>query len=149
MNEKALQLAVIELARLLGWKVAYFRPARVMRGGGETYETPIGADGKGWPDLTLAHPKQRRLLFVELKARGGRLSAAQCDWLDTLTDTECCEPYCWTPLDWTDGTVERLLRRMEDGSDASGCTCGWPDAPCQGGDGIECQLLRAALGVPL
>ncbi|MCR4340923.1 MAG: VRR-NUC domain-containing protein [Gemmatimonadaceae bacterium] len=106
MTERELQTAVIDLARLLGWKVAHFRPALTAKG----WRTPVEADGAGYPDLTLAHPKQRRLLFVELKAKGGRLSEPQVDWLDTLTDTECCECYCWLPVDWTDGTVELLLR---------------------------------------
>lgn len=118
MNERELQSAVLDLAALLGWRCAHFRPARVMRGGRETYETPVDADGKGWPDLTLAHPKQRRLLFVELKAARGRLSLQQIEWLDALTDSECAEVYCWYPADWNDGTVERLLRASphEEGS---------------------------------
>ncbi|MCR4339127.1 MAG: VRR-NUC domain-containing protein [Gemmatimonadaceae bacterium] len=110
MTERELQTAVIDLARLLGWKVAHFRPALTARG----WRTPVEADGAGYPDLTLAHPKQRRLLMVELKAKGGKLSVAQCDWLDTLTDTECCEVYCWHVDDWTNGTVERLLRDRPD-----------------------------------
>lgn len=63
----------------------------------------------------------------------------------TVTDTECCEPYCWLPVDWTDGTIERLLRDREEGSDASGCTCGWPDAPCTGGEGIKCPANPGGL----
>lgn len=110
ISESQLQKAVIDLARTLGWKVAHFRPALTARG----WRTPVEADGAGYPDLTLAHPKQRRLIFAELKARGGRLSLEQVEWLDTLTDTECCEVACWLPVDWTDGTVERLLRDRPD-----------------------------------
>ncbi len=106
MSERELQSAVIECARVLGWRVAHFRPALTARG----WRTPVQADGAGFPDLCMAHPKQRRLLFVELKAARGRLSLEQVEWLDTLTDSECCEVYCWYPADWLDGTVEGLLR---------------------------------------
>lgn len=72
MTERDLQNAVIQCAQLLGWRVAHFRPARVMRGGREIYETPIAADGKGFPDLVLVNRRHRRLMFVELKAAARR-----------------------------------------------------------------------------
>ncbi|WP_346927547.1 hypothetical protein, partial [uncultured Arthrobacter sp.] len=78
MSERELQDAVIELARLLGWRVAHFRPARVRRGGREIYETPVAADGKGWPDLVLV--RGSRLIFAEMKSGTGRLSDAQIAW---------------------------------------------------------------------
>lgn len=107
ITEDALLTAVLDCAARLGWLCFHARPARTGRG----WRTPAQGNGAaGFPDCVLAHPKQRRLLFVELKAKGGRLSEAQVDWLDTLTDTECCEPYCFYPADWTDGTVEMVLR---------------------------------------
>jgi len=106
VNERELQDAVIELARLLGYRCAHFRPAQTTRG----WRTPVSADGAGFPDLVLAHPKQRRLLFVELKAARGRLSMEQVEWLDTLTDSECADVFCWRPADWADGSIEAVLR---------------------------------------
>ncbi len=96
MTERELQNAVLGLAHLLGWWTYHTFDSR--------------RSTAGFPDLTLAHPKQRRLLFVELKAGRGRLSRQQVEWLDALTDTECCESYCWYHADWADGTVEAVLR---------------------------------------
>ena len=107
MTEKQLQGAVIDAARLLGWRVAHFRPARVMRGGRETYETPVAADGKGFPDLVLVRPP--RLIFAEMKAHSGKLSDQQMEWLSALDHTEA-EVYIWRPNDWEGGVIERKLR---------------------------------------
>ena len=104
MSERELQDAVIQLARLLGYRVAHFRPAMTTRG----WRTPVSADGAGFPDLVCAHPKQRRLLMVELKAAGGKLSVEQAEWLAALDGI--CEVYVWYPRHWTDGTIEAVLR---------------------------------------
>lgn len=112
MTERELQDAVIECAQLLGWRVAHFRPARVMRGGRETWETPIAADGKGYPDLTLVHRRHRRLLFVELKAENGRLSDEQSRWLEDLLlcAGDKVDVHVWWLGDWMSGEIERTLR---------------------------------------
>ena len=104
VTEHELQDAVIQLARLLGWRVAHFRPAMTAHG----WRTPVSADGAGFPDLVCAHPKQRRLLMVELKAADGRLSVEQAEWLAALDGI--CEVYVWYPRHWTDGTIEAVLR---------------------------------------
>lgn len=113
MTEKQFQSYVVEMARTLGWWVAHFRPARVIRGGKETYETPFAADGKGYPDLTMV--RRGTLAFVELKAENGRVSEHQANWLGLLEDVadSCHNVYCmvWKPADWMDGTVERFLKR--------------------------------------
>ena len=96
VSERQLSDAVAELAQLLGWR------------GYHTYDSRRSA--AGFPDWVFVHPKQRRLLMVELKAARGKLSMEQVEWLDTLTDSECCEVACWYPADWTDGTVEAVLR---------------------------------------
>jgi hypothetical protein len=103
MTEAQLQTAVIELARLLGWRVAHFRPALTARG----WRTAVEGDGAGFPDLVLARP--RRLLFVELKGPKGLLATAQVDWMNALLGAGA-EYHCWWPFEWTDGTVERILR---------------------------------------
>jgi hypothetical protein len=105
--EDALQEAVIGCARTFGWRVAHFRPARVMRGGKETWETPVSADGKGFPDLVLV--RGGRLIFAELKSTTGKTSADQDAWLAELR-LACPETYVWEPSRWLDGTIERVLR---------------------------------------
>jgi hypothetical protein len=97
MTEAQLQSAVIELARTLQWRV--FHPYDSRR------------SEPGWPDLTLVRGK--RLLFVELKAEKGRPSAEQKEWLQALNATTLPPDqhvYVWWPADWTDGTIEAVLR---------------------------------------
>lgn len=103
MTEAELQSAVIELARLLGYRVAHFRAAQTAKG----WRTPVEADGKGFPDLVLVR-RPARLIFVELKGERGRTSPEQREWLELLSPA--AEVYTWTPVDWTSGIVEQLLR---------------------------------------
>ena len=91
---------VIDTAHLYGWKCAHFRPARVMRKGKETWETPFSADGKGFPDLVLTHPSKRRpLWFIELKSETGKVSPEQKDWLWLLSVSPSAQAAVWRPSD--------------------------------------------------
>lgn len=99
-TEAQLQAAVIELAQLLGWKVAHFRPARTK----DSWRTPVAADGKGFPDLVLV--KGERLLVVELKSESGRLTDEQRDWLADLRGAGV-DVRVWRPSNW-DVAVETL-----------------------------------------
>jgi hypothetical protein len=101
-DEASFQAVVLGVARLAGWRSLHIRPARRVDG---SWRTPVGGDGKGWPDLTLVRPP--RLLFVELKSERGTLRAEQRDWLDTLRLLPMAEVYLWTPADW-DELVEIL-----------------------------------------
>ncbi|MBA3575580.1 MAG: VRR-NUC domain-containing protein, partial [Pseudonocardiales bacterium] len=81
MSEADFQRQVTELAELLGWVWAHFRPARTAHG----WRTPVsGPIGAGFPDLVLARERDRRLLFAELKADDGRVTPAEQRVLDTL-----------------------------------------------------------------
>jgi hypothetical protein len=102
MTETELLDVVLECAHLFGWRTAHFRPARTVRG----WRTPVAGDGKGFPDLVLVRD---RVLFVELKSATGRLTTEQQDWLEVLD--RVAEAHVWRPVDWTDGTVENVLRR--------------------------------------
>lgn len=103
MLETDLQYAVIELAQLLRWRVAHFRPAMNARG---EWRTPVAADGKGWPDLVLVRD---RVMYRELKSARGTLSVDQQDWMHALKlagqDVDV-----WRPNEWYDGTIERQLQ---------------------------------------
>lgn len=79
MSEKEFQRLVIEAAQINGWYVAHFRTAQAKSG---NYITPVQADGAGFPDLVLV--KNERLIFAELKAERGRMSAAQSTWFHKL-----------------------------------------------------------------
>ena len=91
MTENELKGHVLRLAYANGWAV-YHVPQATMRNGG----------GRGYPDLTLA--RDREVLWIELKATGGVLSAEQIQWSMAL-------PVCHmvTPLDWYSGRVAELL----------------------------------------
>ena len=79
MTEAQLQRAVVELARLLGWRVAHFRVAQTSKG----WRTPVAADGAGWPDLFLVRD---RPVAVELKTERGKLRPDQAAWLRALLE---------------------------------------------------------------
>jgi VRR-NUC domain-containing protein len=108
MSEAELQDAVIDLAHLLGWQVAHFRPARTDRG----WRTPVAADGAGFPDCVLVRD---RVVYAELKSSKGALSVAQRRWLDSL-DRAGAEVYIWRPADWTSGAIEQVLRPQRQAS---------------------------------
>jgi hypothetical protein len=87
--EKDWQTQVIDLARLLGWRVAHFRPAKTSKG----WRTAVAADGEGYPDLTLTRD---RVIFLELKRETGKTTQAQRDWLTAL-HTAGAETYVARP----------------------------------------------------
>ena len=83
ITEPDLMVAVTDLAALLGWTWVHHRPAQTQHG----WRTPIsGPLGKGWPDLVLVRIRDRRVVFAELKAQAGSLTAEQKSVLETLAD---------------------------------------------------------------
>jgi hypothetical protein len=91
VTEKSFQAAVVQLARLTGWKLFYVR---------ESVGSP-----HGWPDLVLC--RGGVLLARELKTESGRLSAHQREWIAAL---EQCgiDVAVWRPRDWP--TIEATLK---------------------------------------
>ena len=102
MSETELLRLVLDLAELLGWTRAHFRPALTKHG----WRTPVQADGAGFPDLVLV---RERVLFVELKATRGRLSQEQAHWINALRRAGA-DVFVWRPDDW-DAIVVELQRR--------------------------------------
>lgn len=99
VSEAAFQAQVIELAHVLGWRVAHFRGARVQRRDGSVrYQTPVQADGAGFPDLVMV--RGGRLIVAELKSARGRTRAEQEAWLASFEGVPGCEVYVWRPRDW-------------------------------------------------
>ena len=89
LSEAQLQARVIDLARLRGYRVAHFRPARTAQG----WRTPITGH-PGFPDLVIA--KDGRFLAIELKSSTGRPTRDQLSWLDALGE----HGRLWRPDDW-------------------------------------------------
>jgi hypothetical protein len=93
---------VLRLARLCGWRTLHIRPGRTLASG---WRTPLQGDGVGWPDFLAV--RGYRLVIAELKAEGGRLTAAQRHWLAALRQVPGVEVFCWSPRDWDQ--IETIL----------------------------------------
>lgn len=102
ISESAFTHQVIQLARVLGWRVAHFRPAMTKRG---RWVTAVQGDGAGFPDLIMLR-KDRRIM-AELKAAKGKTTEEQDRWLEAA---RCAgfEVYLWRPAMIDD--IERSLR---------------------------------------
>lgn len=113
LSEAEFQSQVLELAGLLGYETLHLRGAWTAKG----YRVPVqGTLGKGWPDLVLLRARDRRLIFVELKADGAKTTPEQdtvLGLLGTLATTDHgplvpqIEVWVWKPSAW-DGIVKAL-----------------------------------------
>ena len=92
INEAALQSAVIELAKLYGWKVHHTRAVQMPSG---KWSTPIQGQA-GFPDLVLVRPPDT--IFVELKSAIGKTSDKQDEWIAAL-QAAGQEVHIWRPRD--------------------------------------------------
>jgi hypothetical protein len=91
--ESVFQRQVIDLALLLGWRVAHFHDSRrEVRPGKFVGDTTAA----GFPDLVLARD---RIIYAELKREKGKPTRAQREWLDALRAAGG-EAYLWRPSDW-------------------------------------------------
>lgn len=95
IKEDQLQTWIIQLAKLTGWR--YYHPHDSRK------SVP------GYPDLTLVHAGQGRVIFAELKSSKGRISKAQQEWLSDLAATGQ-EVFVWRPADWISGTIQGVLK---------------------------------------
>ena len=98
MSERQLQDQVIALAERMGFIVYHTHDSRRSQ--------------KGFPDLVLVHPKQRRVLWRELKSESGALRPDQKKWLLAL-QTAGEDAELWRPRDWFAGTIENELRNSK------------------------------------
>ena len=100
--EREFQDAVVEYARLQGWRVAHFTPAFARKG---KFLTHGAYDSAGFPDLCLVRD---RIVFMECKRKGVlKLREEQIVWFETLRHAgiEC---YVVNPGKWA--LVEQVLR---------------------------------------
>jgi len=102
MLEKDWQGRVVDLARLMGWRIAHFRPAQTAKG----WRTSM-TGSPGWPDLVLLRPP--RLILAELKV-ASPVRPDQQEWLDQLGQVPGVECFVWRPDDW-DGVIDILRRK--------------------------------------
>lgn len=91
--EREWQDQVTDLAELLGWTWAHFRPGQTQQG----WRTPVaGPGGRGFPDLVLW---RERVVYVEVKAQRGKTSPAQVTVINALIHAGA-EVYVWRPSDF-------------------------------------------------
>lgn len=101
-SENAFMRQVLALARLQGWLRAHFRPAMLKSG---RWVTPVQGDGKGFPDLVLV---RERVLFVETKVHGNKLTPEQHRWRVALLSAGA-DYRLWYPSDWDE--IQSTLAR--------------------------------------
>lgn len=108
MKGKELQQGIVDLGRTLGWRMAHFRSVPVKYPGQPLrWQTPVAADGKGFPDLIAV---RERIVAIEVKGSGDTLRPEQETWISALrlAGVEC---YVWGPADWgPDGPIETTLK---------------------------------------
>lgn len=75
------QKMVLDLAKVMGWRIAHFRPALTTKG----WRTPVAADGAGFPDLFLVRD---RLIAIELKREKSKLTEQQKEWIRALLNAQ-------------------------------------------------------------
>jgi hypothetical protein len=102
VTEAQFQAQVVELAQILGWTVNHHRKSLGGRKAGWVTATTL----KGMPDLMLIRPP--RLVFAELKAELGKLTAEQVAVLDLLRRCDGVEAFCWRPSEFDH--VAKVLR---------------------------------------
>ena len=98
---------VCTLAEMCGWQWVHFRPAKTSHG----WRTPVsGPLGEGWPDLVLVRVRDKRILFVELKARGHGMVGVPLDQIEVMNvlHDAGAMAYIWRPEDWP--LIELTLR---------------------------------------
>ena len=84
ISEKVFTRRVEDLAKVTGWLC---------------YHTWNSQHSEaGWPDLALCRPP--RLLLIELKAEGAKLTLAQLYWMEQLLACPGVEVFVWRPQDW-------------------------------------------------
>lgn len=103
--EEEFQQQVIDLARLRGWLVSHFRKVRIQRRDGSVYwQTPVGAEGKGFPDLLMI--RETKLIVAELKVPPNTTTPEQKHWLTCFRKAGALA-FVWMPEDWPE--IERIL----------------------------------------
>jgi hypothetical protein len=101
-TEAQFQTWVIDYAKLKGWKVAHFRPAKTDKG----WRTAVEGDA-GFFDCVFA--RNGVTIIAELKSESGKLSPEQQEWYDAMQGDGVATTmvFVWKPSDRPD--IERIL----------------------------------------
>lgn len=93
MTENALQAAVLNFARQLGWMSYHTHDSRRSQ--------------PGFPDLVLV--RGHRVLWRELKTQTGRLRPDQTRWITAL-ELAGQDAAVWRPIDWFNDHISDELQ---------------------------------------
>lgn len=88
-SETEFQRWIIDTAKRCGWRYSHTYRALMQDGQWRT------TCSTGWPDLVLV--RGPRIVFMEVKAKTGRIDPAQDAWLDTLAEIPCAEVWVVDP----------------------------------------------------
>lgn len=91
--EKQIQSAILDIARVLGWRVYHTFDSRKSQA--------------GFPDLVLVRD---RVIYAEVKRAGQKPRQSQVDWLNALSRAGA-EVYVWTEDDY-DEVASILSQRV-------------------------------------
>ena len=108
------------VAKLHGWTVAHFGASQNPSG---NWLTPVRFNAKGYPDLTLAHPRLG-VMFRELKTGANDLSKDQRAWIDLLYKAGA-NAAVWRPEDWP--RIVSELKGTAKPCPSSSPSSPWPD----------------------
>jgi hypothetical protein len=104
MTGGEMQKAIIDVGHTFGWRIAHFRPMQDRRG---VWRTPVAADGAGFPDLVLLHPRREGVLWREIKGRYETVRPDQLAWGEALMVSG--EDWAiWRPAQWEPEIVPLL-----------------------------------------
>jgi len=99
-----MQKAIIDLGRTCGWRIAHFRAMQDRHG---VWRTPVAADGAGFPDLVLLHPKRDGVVWREIKGPYESVRPDQEAWGEALLASG--EDWAiWRPAQWETAIVPFL-----------------------------------------
>jgi hypothetical protein len=90
-SEKQFMAEVRDLLKMAGWRSYHTHDSR--------------KSDAGFPDLVAV--RGPRVVWIELKAEGGKATAAQLNWLEDLKAADQ-EVYLWRPSDWPE--IVRTIR---------------------------------------
>lgn len=115
VTEAEFQRWVVAKAKKAGWMVNHTYRGRTTKGAWRT-----NATARGFPDLTLLRPSTRQLVFLELKAPGGKPTPEQLAWAAGLQRVPGVEAYVVSPGDANDVLALLARPRKHDSTRRSG-----------------------------
>lgn len=149
VSEEALSTFIVDrpdlnrhngLAQRLGWRVRVTRRSSLAIASSRRKGQPAGDVGmRGYPDLTLVHRRQGRLIYAELKTETNKPTEHQAAWLDDLAalapdhvggpGMEGLEVYLWRPRhrDWLPTLLGSALGAAELSRAGVDVGTWWPD----------------------